>query len=96
MGENSPEEGHQGSWRTAANVVPPMMAPNPSMDNNVLEYISQEPNKGHVLKNVDEYRDKPEPTPERLNELVTKLNLNGIQEWPDDLQQQVHDLLVEY
>ena len=39
---------------------------------------------------------KPELTPERLNELFSKLDLTGIQEWPDDLQQQVHDLMVEY
>ena len=28
--------------------------------------------------------------------MLSKLNLTGIQEWPDDLQQQVHDLMVEY
>ena len=33
---------------------------------------------------------------ERLNELFTKLNLSCIQEWPEDLQQKVHNLMVEY
>ena len=56
----------------------------------------QEHSKGNILENTDENISKPEPTPERLNELFSKLGLTGIQEWPDDLQQQVHDLMVEY
>ena len=39
---------------------------------------------------------KPKPTPERLNDLFVKLDLSGIQDWPEDLQQKVHDLMVEY
>ena len=39
---------------------------------------------------------KPVPTADRLNELFTKLDLKGTEEWPDDLQQKVHDVLVEY
>ena len=39
---------------------------------------------------------KPVPTADRLNELFTKLDLKGTEEWPDDLQQKVHDHLVEY
>ena len=39
---------------------------------------------------------KPELTPERLDELFTKLDLSGTQDWSEDLQQEVHDLMVEY
>ena len=39
---------------------------------------------------------KLKPTPERLNKLFTKLDLSGIQDWPEDLQQEVHDLMVKY
>ena len=39
---------------------------------------------------------KPEPTPERLDELFTKLDLSGTQDWSEDLQQEVHDLMAEY
>ena len=45
---------------------------------------------------LDENVKKPEPTQERLNELFTKLNLPSIKEWPEDLQQKVHDLMIEY
>ena len=34
--------------------------------------------------------------PERLNELFTKLDLTGITDWPEDLQKQVHELMIEY
>ena len=33
--------------------------------------------------------------PERLNELFTKLDLTCITDWPEDLQQQVHELMIE-
>ena len=46
--------------------------------------------------NLDKNVKRPEPTPERLNELFTKLNLSDIKEWPEDLQQKVHNLMVEY
>ena len=39
---------------------------------------------------------KPEPTPERLDNLFSKLDISSIQEWPEDLQQKFHDLVVEY
>ena len=81
---------------TAANVVPPMLAPSPSTNENELEYVTREHKKGSVLENADENKNKPEPTSDRLNELFSKLDLTGIQEWSDDLQQQVHNLIVEY
>ena len=73
-----------------------MLAPSPSTDGSELEYMTREHGKGSILENPDENVSKPEPTPQRLNELFSKLDLTGIQEWPDDLQQQVHDLMVEY
>ena len=46
--------------------------------------------------NSGENTGKPEPTPKRLDELFTKLDLSGTQDWSEDLQQEVHDLMVEY
>ena len=34
--------------------------------------------------------------PERLDNLFSKLDLSGIQEWPENLQQKVHDPVIEY
>ena len=34
--------------------------------------------------------------PQRLNKLFTKLDLTGSADWPEDLQQQVHELMIEY
>ena len=53
----------------------------------VLEYKTMNLGKNTV---------KPEPMPERLDELFTKLDLSGTQDWSEDLQQKVHDLMVEY
>ena len=47
-------------------------------------------------QHLGENTEKPEPTPERLDELFTKLDLSGTQDWSEDLQQEVHDLMVEY
>ena len=80
----------------AANVVPPMLAMDPSTNEGELEYRDQKHGKGGLLKSTKESTSKPEPTAKRLNELFTKLDLTGIQGWPDDLQQKVHDLMVEY
>ena len=80
----------------AANVVPPMLAPGLSTDESELEYMGQECEKGSILESTDENKNRPEPTPGQLNELFSKLDLTGIQEWPDDLQQQAHNLVVEY
>ena len=58
------------------------------------------PNKEGVLEyemmNFGENVVKPELTSERLDELFTKLDLSGTQDWSEDLQQQVHGLMVEY
>ena len=39
---------------------------------------------------------KPEPTPERLNELFKKLDLKGIEEWSETEQAEVHELMTEF
>ena len=31
-----------------------------------------------------------------LDELFTKLDFSGVQDWSEDLQQEAHDLMVEY
>ena len=84
----------------AANIVPPMLVPDPSRERNELKYRMQEQNKEGVLKykmtNPGENVVKPELTPERLDELFTKLDLSGTQDWSKDLQQEVHDVMVEY
>ena len=80
---------------SAANIVPPMLAPDPSTDRNELEYMLNGVDLGCVpkYKMLDSQEvKKPEPTPERLDNLFSKLDLSGIQEWPEDLQQKVHIL----
>ena len=39
---------------------------------------------------------KPELTPERLDKLFCKLDFSGMEEWPEDVQQQVVELFKEY
>ena len=77
-----------------------MFAPDPSTEESVLEYMNLEQTKGSVLENEkvnsDENSKWPQPMPERLNELFTKLDLTGITDWSEDLQQQVHELMIEY
>ena len=85
---------------SAANTVPPMLAPDPSTDRSELGYGSQESNSKSVpeykITNLDENVAKPKSTPERLNDLFTKLDCSGIEDWPEDLQKNVHDLMIEY
>ena len=80
----------------AANVVLPLLAMDPSTVESELGYTSREHGQKDVLESTNESTSKPVLTAERLNELFTKLELKGIEEWPDDLQQKVHDLMVEY
>ena len=77
-------------------MVPPMLAMDLSTVESELGYTSQEQVQKDVLESTNESMRKPVPTAERLNKLFTKLDLKGTEEWPYDLQQKVHDLLVEY
>ena len=84
---------------SAANIVPPVLAPDLSTDRNKLEYMLNGVDSGCVpeyKKSDSQEVKKPEPMPERLDNLFSKLDLSGIQEWLEDLQQKVHDLVVEY
>ena len=68
---------------SAANIVPPMLAPDPSTDRNELEYMLNGVDSGYVpkYKKSDSQKvEKPEPMPERLDNLFSKLDLSGIQE----------------
>ena len=75
-------------------VTVPTRTTNPLYDKNstetgdVQEYGNAHDENVHPLK--------PEPTPERLNTLFSKLDLSGIKEWSEDNQQKIHDLMVEY
>ena len=84
---------------SAAIIVPPMLAPDLSAYINELEYMLNGVDSGCVpeYKKLDSQEvKKPEPTSERLDNLFSKLDLSGIQEWLEDLQQKVHNLIVEY
>ena len=83
----------------AANIVPPMLAPDSSTDRSELENMLNGVDSGRIpeYKESDSQKvGKPEPTPERLDSLFSKLDLLSIQEWLEDLQQRVQDLIVEY
>ena len=73
-----------------------MLAMDLSTVESELGYTSREHEQKDVLESTNESMSKSVPTADRLNELFTKLDLRGTEEWPDNLQQKVHDLLVEY
>ena len=54
------------------------------------------PGNGKLCLGMTAVPPKPEATPERLNKLFSKLDLLGIDEWSEENQQAVHDLMVEY
>ena len=74
------------------------------MDLNVLEYVQRTESKGSVLEyekpgmNAEGHKlpPKPELTPDRLDKLFSKLDFSGMEEWPEDVQQQVVELFKEY
>ena len=66
----------------------PVCVKNSTLTGDVQEYGHAHDENVHPLK--------PEPTPERLNALFSKLDLSGIEEWSEDNQQKIHDLMVEY
>ena len=85
-----------------ANVIPPMLAPKERTDAEIMEIsVPQSGAERHTNKaKMGSANDitsafskpmKPEPTPERLNELFEKLNLKGIEEWSETEQAEVHD-----
>ena len=88
----------------AANVVPPSLALCTGMDLNVLKYMQRMELPSNVPKykkpgmNSRDHRLPPQPelTPDRLDKLFSKLDFSGMEEWPEDVQQQVVDLFKEY
>ena len=75
-----------------------------STDENVLEYMQRMTLQGDIPKykklsmgtDHPKLPPKPELTPERLDKLFSKLDFSGMEEWPDDVQQQVVELFKEY
>ena len=75
-----------------------------STDLNVLEYMQRTESKSGIPKyeklgmNTEGHKfpPKPELTPDRLDKLFSKLNFSGMEEWPEDVQQQVVELFKEY
>ena len=87
----------------AANAVPICLAPKSSMDNDVLEYVQ----RTNEVGDVPEYRntstktenpklEKPALTPERGDRLFSRLDLLGMEDWPDDIQHEAVELFKEY
>ena len=74
------------------------------MDLDVLEYMqrtelpSSVPKYGKPSMNAGDHKLPPQPdlTPDRLDKLFSKLDFSGMEEWPEDVQQQVVDLFKEY
>ena len=74
------------------------------MDLNVLKYVQGTESKGGIPKyeklgvNTEGHKLPPNPelTPNRLDKLFSKLDFSGMEEWPEDVQQQVVELFKEY
>ena len=98
------KKGTKIGWLKAADVVPPSLVPCMSMDLNVLEYMQRTESHGSVPKykklgmNTEGHKlpPKPELTPDRLDKLFSKLDFSGMEEWLEDVQQQVVELFKEY
>ena len=87
----------------AVNAVPICLAPKSSMDNDVLEYVQRTNGVGDVLEygNMSMKTENPKPvkpalTPERSDRLFSRLNLSGMEDWPDDIQHEAVELFKEY
>ena len=98
------KKGTKIGWLKAANVVPPSLAPCTCMDLDILEYMQRMESKGGVPKyeklgtNIEGHKLPPIPelSPARLDKLFKKLDFSGMEEWSEDVQQQVVELFKEY
>ena len=90
---------------SVANIVPPMLAPNPSTYSDVPEYDPKDATKHPILEYTRMYSciakltpdcSKPELTDERSDKLFSKLNLTTIESWSEADQHKAVDLLKEY
>ena len=101
---NSGEKGTKIGQLKAANVVPPSLAPCMSMDLHILKYTQRIELSGHIPEYVklgtntqgNKLPPTPELTPDRLDKLFSMLDFSGMEEWPEDVQQQVVELFKEY
>ena len=91
----------------AANVVPLMLAPKMRTNAEIMEISIRpfgmgehpvEPNASNRNSITPTFSGPPksEPTPERLNELFEKLDLQGIVDWSETEQAEVHELMIEF
>ena len=75
---------------SAANVVPPMLAPQPSTILDIPENVPKEKGTDNILGNTGMYScqlngensNRPLISDERSNKLFGKLNLEGLNDWP--------------
>ena len=85
-------------------MVSPSLAPHTSTDLNVLKYMQGTESHGSIPKyeklgmNAENHKLPPQPelTPYRLDKLFSKLDFSGMEEWPEDVQQQVVELFKKY
>ena len=82
---------------SAANVIPPMLAPSaemyqdiPDLHDGNWEYDAE---SRYIPEMMEDIPPKLEPTPERLDSLFEKLDLTGISEWPEYEQNEVCELI---
>ena len=87
----------------AANAVPICLAPKSSTDNDVLEYMQRMNGVGNIteynntsMKTKNPKLEKPALTPERSDRLFSRLDLSGMEDWPDDIQHEAVELFKEY
>ena len=89
----------------AANAVPICLAPKLSTDNDVLEYMQRTNGVGDILKygntntgmkTKNPKLENPALTPERNDKLFSRLDLLGMEDWPDDIQHEAVELFKEY
>ena len=89
----------------AVNAVPICLAPKSSTDNDVLEYVQRTNGVGNIpeygntstsTKTKNPKLEKPALTPERSDRLFSRLDLLGMEDWPDDIQHEAVELFKEY
>ena len=89
---------------SAANVVPPMLAPQLSMILDIPKNVPREKGTDNILGNAGMYScqlnsknsNRPLISDERSDKLFGKLNLEGLNNWPEDQQQKAVELLKEF
>ena len=89
---------------SAANVVPPMLAPKLGMYSDIPKYEGSDYLKGSIPEYARMYLCHPsttnpsklELTNEQSNKLLRSLDVSSIESWSEDGQQKAVDLLKEY